>query len=86
MQIIRGTIQKIEEHQIGVHEKAIVDVKGIGRERAFIEFKGKNMMETLKPFKDGSKVEIVASLEASISNAGVRFNNLIAYKIQPVEL
>ncbi len=82
MQIVKGTITSVENLEIGVHVKAVVDVKCLGRERGFIEFRGKNMMELLKPFKVGDRVQIVASLEAAVSKAGVRFNNLIAYSIE----
>lgn len=81
MQVIKGKVENVENLQIGVHEKAIVDVKGIGRERAFVEFRGKAMMDQLAAVKIGERVEIVASLEANVSKAGVRFNNLIAFSI-----
>ncbi len=81
MQIIRGRIANIENLHIGVHEKAVVDIKGLGKERAFVEFRGRKTMDLLKGFISGDTVQIVASLEASESRAGVKFNNLIACEI-----
>lgn len=84
MQIVNGKIVKVETLQIGVHVKSIVHIQGNGKEFGFVEFRGRNMMDLLKPFKENDHVNIIASLQGSISRAGVYFNNLVADSIQKV--
>lgn len=83
MQIIKGFISQIEYKNNSGHEKKVVTLKGESNQRAFIEFRGQEMMKELKQFTEDDYIETAVFLEGKISRStGIHFNNLVAKGIR----
>lgn len=78
---ITGTIEHIEYRNTQGHEKKVVTLAPDGRQRAFVEFRGR-MMENLNPFKEEDEIEVTVVLEGKTSKAsGIQYNNLVAQEV-----
>ncbi|RZJ80795.1 MAG: hypothetical protein EOO20_25685 [Chryseobacterium sp.] len=79
---ITGTIESIEYRNTAGHEKKVVTLAPDGRQRAFVEFRGRRM-EELDQFRENDEIEVVVSLEGKISkSSGIQYNNLVAQEVK----
>lgn len=75
-----GTIKRIDDATVGEHKKMIVEITN-DDERAFVEFRGVCMIDRLKKFNVGDRVEVLVAMNGSVSKKGNRFNNIVAKQI-----
>lgn len=75
---ITGTIESIEYRNTAGHEKKVVTLVPDHRQRAFVEFRGRQM-EKLYQFRVNDEIKVEVSLEGKTSkNSGIQYNNLVA--------
>jgi hypothetical protein len=74
-------ITDVDPYNTG-HTKKIVTIKEDENQVSFIEFLGNQILKTLEEFKIYDRVTITAFHKGSVSQKGLRFNNIIAKSIQ----
>lgn len=78
---ISGTIEKIITESNNGRDKKVVTLQAGRNNILFVEFQGK-MMDKLKPFEDGDRVEIRLRFNGKTSKLGRNYNNLIGKSIK----
>lgn len=83
MQIITGTIESVVYKNNLGHEKKLVSLKCMEQQRAFVEFRGKQMMKELDSFIEDDQIQVAVYFEGKISRTtGIHFNNLVAKSVR----
>lgn len=78
---ITGTIKHIEYRNTQGHEKKVVTLAPDGRQRAFIEFRGRRMQD-LDAFTEEDDIEVTVTMEGKTSkSSGIQYNNLVAQQV-----
>jgi len=82
---ITGTIESIEYRNTAGHEKKVVTLAPDGRQRAFVEFRGRRM-DDLDAYKENDEIQVAVTLEGKISkNSGIQYNNLVAQGVSSAQ-
>ena len=80
---IQGQITQIDEVNNNFNDKYVAVVKQTDNEDCFVEFRGKVMMNVLRPYRVGESVTISAFIEGKTSKfSGARYNNIVARNIK----
>jgi len=64
--------------------KKLVTLKLPERQKCFVEFRSKEVLQKLSGLKEDDRVEIEATLEGKYSKAGQHYNNIVAITIKSV--
>ena len=82
---ITGTIEHIEYRNTAGHEKKVVTLAPDGRQKAFVEFRGRRM-DDLDAYKEQDEIAVSVTLEGKVcKNSGIQYNNLVACSVSSVQ-
>jgi len=82
---IQGEITQIDHIKNSFNDKLLATVKQPDKEDCFVEFRGRVMMDILRPYQVGETVIINAFIEGKKSNlSGTRYNNIVARNIKTI--